>query len=391
MDTTKRGLLTLIRSAITGQGYDLPEDFSLEDAYSAAKEGQVLALMYEGALRCGVKKDTAIMKTLRQDYYGLLVKSEKQMQMLQKIYAVFEEHGIDHMPLKGSVLKQQYPRPELRLMGDADILIRMEQYAKIKPLMRQMGFVECSETDHELVWRSPGLYLELHKRVVPASAKDFYRYFADGWKLAKHQDGCRYRFSDEDQLVYLFTHFAKHYRSGGIGCRHVVDLWVYRRAHLGMDEAYICAALEKLELFPFYENVMRMIAAWFEDGDMDEKSAYLTNVFFKGTYFGTRQEHMIASGAANATKMNSARTGRILRIWKALFPDHLYMRKKYPVLKKCGILLPVLWVWRWITAVLFRKENLSKLHDELKLTNADTVETFRQGLEYVGLGFHFKE
>ena len=31
--------------------------------------------------------------------------------------------------------KKLYPKPELRVMGDADILIREEQYDKIKPVM----------------------------------------------------------------------------------------------------------------------------------------------------------------------------------------------------------------------------------------------------------------
>lgn len=38
----------------------------------------------------------------------------------------FDAGGIDYMPLKGSILKDLYPRHEMRMMGDADILIRME-------------------------------------------------------------------------------------------------------------------------------------------------------------------------------------------------------------------------------------------------------------------------
>ena len=38
-------------------------------------------------------------------------------------------------------MKALYPAPELRVMGDADVLIRLEQYEKIVPLMEKMGFV----------------------------------------------------------------------------------------------------------------------------------------------------------------------------------------------------------------------------------------------------------
>lgn len=391
MDQIKRGILTLIRCAIEGKSDSLPEGFSLEEAYPFVRDGQVITLVYEGALLCGMERSNPAMKQLRQDYCRQLFKSEKQMQMLSKIYTVFDENGIDYMPVKGSVLKEQYPRPELRAMGDADILIKTEQYSKIKPLMEALGLRETSETDHELVWVSQDLYLELHKRVVPAHEKDFYRYFGNGWKLAKRECGNRYGLSDEDTMVYLFTHFAKHYRGGGIGCRHVADLWVYRRAHPELDEAYIVRALEELKLLEFYQNILKMLEVWFDGAKTDEKSEYLTNVFFKGTYFGTREEHMISGGARNAKRMKNHRLGKLIRIRRGLLPGYLYMSKKYPVLKKCPVLLPVLWVWRLITAVLFRRNNLNKLQNELQLTNADNVGAFRKGLEYVGLDFHFEE
>lgn len=391
METVKRGILDLIFSAITGEDCALPEGFSMEEAYPLVRDGQVITLVYESALQNGISGELPSMKALRQEYYRRLLRSEKQMQMLNRICETFAANGIDYMPLKGSVLKEFYRKPEQRVMGDADILIRLQQYEKIKPLVEALGFEEGAETDHELVWKSPDLYLELHKRIVPAQSKDLYRYFGDGWKLAKPLSGTRYGLSEEDTFVYLFAHFSKHFRGGGIGCRHAVDLWVYRRAHPDMDEAYIAQGLEKLKLTAFYHNILRMLAVWFEGAKSDEKSEYLTDMFFKGTYFGTREEHMIASGAMNATRMKSERFGKLLRIWKGLFPDRMYMSTKYPVVKKCPILLPVLWPWRWITGILFRRENLRKIHNELRLTDVNAIRNYRKQLEYVGLDFHFEE
>lgn len=391
METVKRGILNLICSAVTGEACTLPEGFSMEEAYPLVRDGQVITLVYESALQNGIPGALPSMKELRQEYYRRLLRSEKQMQMLHKVCEAFAANGIDYMPLKGSVLKEFYRKPEQRVMGDADILIRMEQYEKIKALMEELGFREGPETDHELVWMSPDLYLELHKRIVPASNKDLYRYFGDGWKLAKPLSGTRHGLSEEDTFVYLFAHFAKHFRSGGIGCRHVVDLWVYHRAHPHMDEMRIARSLEKLQLTEFYENILRMLRVWFEGAQSDEKSEYLTDMFFKGTYFGTREEHMIASGAMNAKRMKSARLGKVVRIWKGLFPDRMYMTTKYPVLKKYPALLPVLWPWRWITGILFRRENLRRIHRELHLTDAKTVSDYQKQLEYVGLDFHVEE
>ena len=55
----------------------------------------------------------------------------------------------------------------------------------------------------------------------------------------------------EDEFIYLFTHFAKHYRDGGIGCRYVVDLWVFLRNNPTMDPEKIKRELDKLQLREF--------------------------------------------------------------------------------------------------------------------------------------------
>ena len=150
MDNTQRGILILIKCAVTGEVLPLPDDFSLEDAFTICHKRQLLPLLYAGAVRCGFPKQDPLMIKMLQYYFKYMVRSEKQMTDLQRVLDAFDKHGIDYLPLKGSHLKSLYPKPELRLMGDADILIRMDQYDKIIPLMEKLGFREKYESDHEL-------------------------------------------------------------------------------------------------------------------------------------------------------------------------------------------------------------------------------------------------
>ena len=171
--------------------------------------------------------------------------------MLDKVFAAFDEHHIDYLPLKGVLLKHIYPKAEMRSMGDADVLIRVDQYDRIKPLMPPLGFAEVTESDHELIWQSEVLHLELHKRLVPSYHEAEFAYFGDGWDRAVKLQGCRYDMKPEDEYVFLFAHFAKHYVDGGIGIRHALDLWVYRRTNPDLDNAYIQTELKKLKLERF--------------------------------------------------------------------------------------------------------------------------------------------
>lgn len=224
MNDVQRGLALLMKSAITGEACALPETFSMEKASDTIKRHKIATLAYDGAIRCGIERNLPEMQRLFQEYCRIMLHSEGQLRAVTEICRAFDENGIDYMPLKGCNLKRIYPKPELRQMGDADILVRKEQYARIRPILRSMGFEEGMESDHEWAWHRKDLYLELHRRLIPSYNEDYYAYFGDGWRLAKCSQGTRYALSREDEFIFIFTHFAKHFRDGGAGCRYVLDL-----------------------------------------------------------------------------------------------------------------------------------------------------------------------
>ena len=391
MDHQQKGLLTLIRSAITSQPLPLPEGFDLDGTHNQIKYHEIVPLTYEGALLCGISKKTPAMNLLFQDYCRFFMRSEEQMQAIGRIYAAFDANGIDYLPVKGCNMKPLYPKPELRVMGDADILIRMEQYSQIVPIMESLGFEATQESDHEYIWRSKELYLELHKRLIPSYNEDFYSYFGDGWRLAKIQEGCRYRMLPEDEFIYLFTHFAKHYRDGGIGCRQVVDLWIFRRAFPQLDESYIKQELEKLQLFRFYQNICRLIEVWFQDGQADETTDFISNFIFQSGTWGTAHSHVLSSEVKNKKIAGSAKGGKLRTVCSVVFPTALSMQKEFPVLKSAPYLRPVLWPVHWGKTILFRRDAIQKRLNQWNGASAEEITTYEQALNYVGLDFHFTE
>ena len=109
----------------------------------------------------------------------------KQENVTKELCDLFEANGIDYLPLKGCILRSLYPSPELRSMGDIDILIKIEQYKQIRSLLTVHGFRKGYESDHEYAWDKNDVHIELHKRLIPSYNKDYYAYYGDGWQLAK--------------------------------------------------------------------------------------------------------------------------------------------------------------------------------------------------------------
>lgn len=389
MNTIQKGIITLIKSAITGEKLPLPEGFHIDEAKAWIGKHSLQAICYQGAYLCGIPSDEPGMKDLFQAYYKSLIFSERQMAEVNRVLSAFAENGIDHMPLKGVNMKPLYPKPELRSMGDADILIRVKQYDLIVPVMEKLGFVDTEETDHELVWKSPALYLELHKRIIPSYNWDFYEYYGDGWDLAMVQEGTRYRMSPEDEWIFLFTHFAKHYRDGGIGCRHVTDLWVWLRTHPDMDTAYIERALIKLRLAEFYENMMHLIRMWFSDGPSDEKSEVITDFVFSSGNWGAMESRAISQGLRNVKITRGVWTAKVKYVLNILFPGVEMLRHKYKILQKMPWMLPAVWIVRPFYKLIAEKKSVIQHQQNIKTMSSGNIESRKEALLYVGLDYHF--
>lgn len=391
MDGLQKGILALIKAGITGESCPLPEDFSLEEAVKPLHRHQLSSLGYQGAVTCGLNRETPTMTVLLHQYFTVLLRSERQQAAIEALFAQLDALQIDYLPLKGTNMKALYPKPELRSMSDADVLIRLEQYPKIQPLADKLGYQQVGESNHEIIWHKPELHLELHKMLIPSYNPDYYAYFGDGWNLARKGEGTRYHMDPEDAYVYQFTHFAKHYRDGGIGVRHVVDLWVFRRSYPELSESRLRSALEKLQLLEFYENISRLTDAWFAGGELDEKLQFMTDYLFDSGSFGKWENHVLAQNVRNRATAGSARGGRILTVTRLLFPNLEAMAGQFSVLKKLPWLLPVFWPVRWVRAVLFRRNNIRTQKRNLQASTADKVDAFEEGLKYVGLEFRFQE
>lgn len=388
MTVTQQGILTLIKSAITGEALPLSPAFSVSEAAEIARRHNVTALLYEGAVLCGVSPRETPMPEMFQHCVRRLMTSEKQFSAAKRLFDAFEEAGVDYMPLKGLRMKVLYPRPELRTMADADVLIRLEQYDLIRPILEQQGFDEKVESDHELIWEKKSLYLELHKRLIPSYNPDLYAYFEDPWAMAEREQGHLWAMKAEDEWLYIFTHMAKHYRDGGIGLRHLTDLLVFRRSHPSLDEGYIRAALERLELAEFYRNICRLLDYWFGGAPGDSTLEMMTEFIFTSGNFGTK-DSLAVSRMLRRIENSRIRNVKLQYHLQNLFPGKPALERRYPVLKKYPWLLPAVWVVRPFHRIKRLPNLLRRNRRDLKTVTDENVDNRRRSLKLVGLDFRF--
>lgn len=385
-------LLSLIKSALTGKALSLPESFDVPDIFRIAEKHGVDMMAYYGALNCGVDSSTEIMHKELKLVYRNVCFGESQMSEVYRLMEEFEARGISHMPLKGVLLKPLYPHPEMRRMGDADILIKTEQLDTIRRVMKELGYTEKYSSDHELAFGNKTLLVELHKRLIPSYNKDYYGYYGDGWEFARLKDGTSYRYEmkPEDEMIYLLVHLAKHYRDSGIGIRHFADILIFRRHNPKLDEAYIKEELDKLNLFEFYNNILNTVESWFGEYPGDEKTELITQFVFAGGEYGDKRNSSLSSALKTIQGNKSAGAVKRSRIIGLLFPKYADMCKLYPVLNKASILLPFMWVVR-VLSRMFKVNKMRKYANESLKFSDDDVMKYKRDLNFVGLNYDFSE
>ena len=193
----------------------------------------------------------------------------------------------------------------------------------------------------------------------------------------------------EDEWIYLFTHFTKHFRDGGIGCRHVLDLWVFRRAYPNLDVAYVKAELEKLQMLEFHENICRLIGVWFEDIQEDEKTAFISEFVFSSGSFGEMESKVLSQTLRESKNSPLAFSGRLVHVWRVLFRSAEELKDEYPVLRKASWLLPLIWLIRPFHKLLFHRSAVSSQRKKLAALNKDNIQQRQDMLNYVGLDYWF--
>lgn len=391
MKTVHQGVLTLIKSALNNEKLAMPEGFSLQDADGLIQEQALAPLICCGLFNCGYDVSDPLVENYQIRYFHHFSRSDKQMRAVERICTAFEENGIAYMVLKGCNMKKLYPKPEMRLMGDADILIRLEQYGQIKSIMQDLGFEKVKESTYDFCWKSKALYVELHKRLFGPDQTDLCGYFGTGWEKACPASGSQFRMSREDEYVYVFTHMAKHFRHDGIGIRHLVDLYVYHRAYPDLDERQVEKTLEQLKMLDFYRNLRQAFRVWFEDAPSDPVTELITEYVFNGGCFGSEKNKMYVERIISAAKKKRSGGARLRSVLREVFFPLERMRMSYNILYKYPFLYPFFWPVRWVDILLHRRKNIGNKLNIIRDMTDDKVKDHQQAMELMGLSLDFTE
>ena len=255
-----------------------------------------------------------------------------------------EKAQINYVPLKGSVLKEYYPKFGMREMSDIDILIDADRAEDVKQIMEDLGFtaVHFSSYTHDVYHKEPILNVEIHKSLSTA----FYKTRSPEYYRNYHSSP----FSPDNFYIFLIAHEYMHYAGGGTGLRSLIDTYVCIK-NVSLDFDFISVEMEKLGLSEFEQTNRQLSEKLFENGNLSAKEQELLDYILASGTYGTVQHRVNNSLRKNGWSKLNYTVHRFFVPIRKNDKGYASYADSYPFFYKHKILLPLLPFYRTIRAM----------------------------------------
>ena len=256
--------------------------------------------------------------------------------------------GISFMLLKGSRLKEYYPKESMRQMSDIDILYDVNKRKALIDIMKAYKYtlVSWSENSDDF-HKEPYYTFEFHRELF-FDDYGFCPDFSFVWDNAVPAADNPYEqlMSNEDMYLHSIAHLYKHNLLGGFGIRFLCDLYLMLTKQENMDFKYISEKLEEMGLAEFEDFIKKLTFTIFDGGEFDvEQLEFLSTMMDFGIYgdktVGRRLMYERFKKETNSTSM-------FKYVALRMFPKSEYMKRTYSVLNDKPYLLPFYYIKRLV-------------------------------------------
>lgn len=334
-------ILQIIDAAINGKTLDLSNYINDQEFMRIIKEQTFLPFLYKVDKR----------KEFRKYYYQSCLIHEKFNEVGKLVDDILSKNNIPHVFLKGYELQNLYLDPNLRMLGDIDLLVENDYFEQAKKIISTNGFIFDMECEHHIGYKKDDIEIELHNKLFDkeeCSSKLFDNTF-NNIKIKN--------FDDTFTLLYVIAHYAKHIKIGA-GLRPIIDIYLLIK-NKNINQNVLLKKLSELNLIQFFNTILDEIYIIFKDNLMPHKSTNLANDLIdyslkKGIHGFGNQTNVFETQLNNEYKGN-----KIKLIICKIFPSLKTLKNKFNKIYH-WYTIPFLYIINFFS--LFKKiKNLNKI------------------------------
>lgn len=317
------------------------------------------------------------LSALKEKFFDSVYIFECQKSCAQEVKDILTASQTRHILFKGIMLREMYPVPESRTMGDIDILIDLRNRDAVKKALINAGF-DCTEQNGPVYnYRKNGVLLEVHTHIISEFGDNA---FTDAFDNAAF-DGYTGVLNDDYHMAYLIAHTAHHFKFYGAGIRHVLDLAVIQK-NKTINLNNVLGILKPIGLDTFAKVVFSVCFDWFGIGEKFIENTEKTQQYLcKCGVFGSMQENMGAIVTRKEMENHSDTSSFFVKL-RLAFPSYEKLKNINYIKFIDGrpYLTPYAWIYRFFYNIKNRKSFISKTINEIDDEN--TQELARRELAY---------
>lgn len=362
-------MFSLIRKILSGEtvGEDVKQALSdemLEAVYNIANNQDLAHIAGQALSQLGLLTESEISKKFKEVTMAAAYRYMQMDHAYVLLCNALEGARIPFIPLKGSVIRDLYPEPCMRISGDIDVLVHEKDLEQaVSVLTTEHGFQYVRLDNHDVALRAPNqMYIEIHYTLLEEIRfSQSQQVLNKVWEYAAPVEEGRYQMALADEMFYFYhiLHMAKHFEDGGCGVRPFLDLWL-----LNHCKEYNKTAREELltqgKLLTFAQSVEKLSEVWLSAAEREALTDHLERFILDGGVYGNLQNKV----AVQQTKRGS----KFKYVLSKLFIPYEVIKFHYPILIKHRCLTPLYEVRRWMKLIF--TSNVKRSVHTLK-TNAE--------------------
>lgn len=386
MNLEQQALLALLRQSLWGESGGFHEKLNWETLDTMAKQQGVISLAYDGAVALKAALPEQIRQTWNRRTMAGVVRNERLLVAQDEVLSWLDAAGIPAAILKGSSVARHYPQPELRVLGDVDILVPRAQVEQVQQILQRNGY-RMHESDHNfhIGFDRDGAYVEIHYDVISLpDCKGANAVQKETAHFLDHTDRGQVRthtfpvLAQHHQALMLLLHMVRHMMEGGIGLRQLCD-WAMYLANADAEHftRNTVPVLERCGLLRYaqiatgtcvrYLGMPKKYALWCENVDAFQTQAFLEDILSCGN-MGTADSGKIGRTLAKGSTPEKKQSylGTVLANLTRI------ANYRFPITRTQKWLLPIFWVYLplryWVRSLLGlrQKQSVIKVAQDAK-------------------------
>lgn len=361
-------VIELIRAVLEDRKpQEKPQQIDWNDIFRMTQKHNLQCMIYDGVVRTAGLPEQTIMEKWTKSVRLCSMQSIMQQEESVYIFGKLKQREIRVLPLKGYFMKELYPKPEYRQMGDLDILIDQDNRGKVQEAMQNMGYIlekSGSEDTVDVYQKAPWICVEVHNELLSYHHKNHNQY-RNIWEKACEKNGI-YQMSWDDYYIFMIEHFAKHFYISGCGIRFLLDVYIFlEKKGTDLHPEYLKEQFRVRNLEDFRQKMEKLAYQWFGKegriGDTEEECTILLSGVFGNlqNYYRNMQKEIYQ-------KYKIAWLVKPIYIWKRIFVPYYEMCEKYPVLEKWPVLLPAAWMFRLFRTLLTQRKRFFREYQTIR-------------------------